>query len=273
MHRNVEVTYRPVSRRCTEKTKNFVQNEIEKKQNERDDIQEECCEFVRHLLWRYISKQNDDHAIDKALNSISSFRSSESVVRSTNPKRTNEIDRISFLCRVLRENDCRVISNTREMHEIPTDNILSLWNDSASLLLNNKRKIWIFDRFCLFYLLKFWLSIRIFVKALKCSGSNITGILTFSNSWVWRRKNKWQIIDVIDGTEKLTLHIKTESNGSLARNNLCFWCRTLNFDFVLILCPSIDVIGRSKNWQKEREREKKRKKSISLFFAFAFNKW
>ena len=97
MHRNVEVTYRLVFRRCTEKEKK-LRSEMKnvEKINERDDIQEECCEFVRHLLWRYISKQNDDRVIDKALNSISSFRSSESVVQSTNPKRT-KFDRIRFV--------------------------------------------------------------------------------------------------------------------------------------------------------------------------------
>ena len=42
-------------------------------------------------------------------------------------------------------------------------------------------------------------------------------------------------------TEKLTPHIKTDSNGSLARNSLCFWCRTLNFDLVLILWPSMEA--------------------------------
>lgn len=245
--------------------------------NERDDIQEECCEFVRHLLWRYISKQNDDREIDKVLNSISSFRSSESVVQSTNPKRTI-FDRISFvfLSNFTRKRLSCNFQYSRNARNTNGQYSFTLkWLGITSLQRENEKQNRIFKTifFWKFYLLKFWLSIRIFVKALKCSGSNITGILTFSNSWIWREKKNtnWQIVDVAEFTEKFTLHIKTESNGSLARNNLCFWCRTLNFDFVLILCPSIDVIGRSENWQKERRKIK----SISLFFAFAFifDKW
>ena len=67
MHNNVEVTYHLKFRLYN------------------DDIREECCEFVRHLLSIYISKQNDDPMRDNRLYLIWLFHSMVPAVRSMNP--------------------------------------------------------------------------------------------------------------------------------------------------------------------------------------------
>lgn len=54
-----------------------------------DDIPEEYCGFVRHLLLQYISKRIVDHMIDTMGDLISYFHSLKSEVQLENPKTNN----------------------------------------------------------------------------------------------------------------------------------------------------------------------------------------
>ena len=78
----------------------------------------------------------------------------------------------------------------------------------------------------IFSLLNKWLSTLTLLKALKSSGMSITGIFTWVNSLM-----AW-----------LMPHIRTDSNGSEARNIFAFWCLTLRCFFLSLVFPEWDNI-------------------------------
>lgn len=148
-----------------------------------DDIRVKCYESVRHLLSQYTSWQTADHTIDTMVSWIWYFHSSVSVVQSENP--------IGNIPHCTNHSQWQTYSKTTvvyfpvfakstEYKWTVLFNLEMAWHDFP----RRPNEYWKDFIRSISYLLKFWLSIRILTYALKCSGRSITGILTFSNSWI-----------------------------------------------------------------------------------------